>query len=189
MSAELLRERGLGWFFAATWIEGDDPAEIARLLRADPEDGVPCELAEAMRHFDPYALTELIWLGAHAPGWSHAVTIAGPPLRTAPLLAAGRKYVHVVWDGPGPGVHDLVHSDGVTEFRQPPARVHDPGWRLHEYAEGLLPPGHPGVFDVLAGGGERQCLDNWLTVAARLTGRALTEEALSAPRLLYRLPI
>lgn len=31
-----------------------------------------------MREYEPYAFKELVWLGEHAPGWTHAITIADP---------------------------------------------------------------------------------------------------------------
>ncbi|MEV4224087.1 hypothetical protein [Nonomuraea sp. NPDC049725] len=188
----LLEARGFGDLFAGTWIEGDDPDEIARLLGGDPAAAVPCGLAEAMRHYEPYGFDELVWMGAHAPGWIHAITVAGPRLRTEPL--AGRRYVQVVWDADGLGVHDLYYSDGVTEGRLSPRDVAVTGWPFHEHAHGLADD-RMSPFNVFAwqevrpDGVLRLWLDNWLIVAGRLSGRFLDDDCLDATRRLYRLPV
>ncbi|WP_146615584.1 hypothetical protein [Nonomuraea aridisoli] len=187
----LLAARGFGRMFAGTWIEGDDHEEIARLLRADPAQGVSCGLDEAMREYEPYAFREVVWLGAHAPGWTQAITIAGPRLRTD--LLAGRRYVQVVWDALGLGVHDLYYSDGVTADRLSPRHIAGP-WPFREYTDGLLPHG-PGLIDV-SGTGPAQAtgslglwLENWLVLAGRLSGRLMEEEYFQTGRRLYALPL
>ncbi|MGC5016233.1 hypothetical protein ACLQ2R_36175 [Streptosporangium sp. DT93] len=189
-----LRERGFRDTFAGTWIEGDDPDEIARDLGSDPATAVRCGLGEAMRDYEPYAFRELVWLGEHAPGWSHAITIAGPPLRADLLASAGRRFVQVVWDAGDLGVHDLYYSDGITVGRRSPVDIAAPGWPFHEYAEGLE-PSRPGVVDVFCGGPAGPVgslglwLDNWFVLAGRVSGRFIDERYLDATRSLHRIPI
>ncbi|MFI7610495.1 hypothetical protein ACIBP6_04570 [Nonomuraea terrae] len=189
----LLEERGFGEMFAGTWIEGDDHDEIARLLGADPERAVACGLGEAMREYEPFAFREAVWLGAHAPGWTHAITIAGPRLRTD--LLGGRRFVQVVWDAGGLGVHDLYYSDGVTAGQHSPVRIADPGWPFHEYADGLVPSGR-GLADVFTAGVSATAtgslglwLENWLVLAGRVSGRLMDEEYFDATRRLYDIPL
>jgi hypothetical protein len=189
----LLNTRGFGRMFAGTWIEGDDHEEVARLLGADPAQGVSCGLDEAMREYEPYAFRELVWLGAHAPGWTHAITIAGPRLRTDLLAAAGRRFAQVVWDAGALGVHDLYYGDGVTAGQQSPVRIADP-WPLRAYADGLA-PSRPGLIDVFTGGPAQATgslglwLENWLVLAGRISGRFMDEEYFQAERRLYSLPL
>ncbi|WP_433243533.1 hypothetical protein ACQPYK_39995 [Streptosporangium sp. CA-135522] len=189
-----LSARGFGDMFAGTWIEGDDLDQIARVLGSEPATAVRCGLDEAMREYEPYAFKELVWLGEHAPGWTHAITIAGPRLRTDLLAADGRRFVQVVWHAHGLGVHDLYYSDGITAGQHSPVDIADPGWPLHEYAEGLA-PNHPGLIDMFSGRPARPVgslglwLDNWLILAGRISGRFIDEQYLDATRLLCRIPI
>ncbi|MGN9842653.1 hypothetical protein ACTMTI_31455 [Nonomuraea sp. H19] len=190
----VLSARGFHDMFAGTWIEGDDPDEIARLLGSDPAAAVPCGLDEAMREYEPFAFKELVWLGEHAPGWSHAITVAGPRLRTDLLAAAGRRFVQVVWDAHALGVHDLYYSDGITAGQHSPVRIAAPGWPFHEYADGLA-PSRPGLIDLFSAGPAKPVgslglwLDNWLILAGRVSGRFIDEHYLDATRRLYRIPI
>ncbi|MFC7642927.1 hypothetical protein ACFQX6_19955 [Streptosporangium lutulentum] len=87
----LLSARGFDDMFAGTWIEGDDPDEIARILGSDPAAAVPCGLDEAMREYEPYAFKELVWLGEHAP--------AGP----TPSPSPGRVRAPTCWPPVGAG--------------------------------------------------------------------------------------
>ncbi|MEV6868681.1 hypothetical protein AB0M44_47875 [Streptosporangium subroseum] len=190
----LLSARGFHDMFAGTWIEGDDPDEIARTLGSDPATAVPCGLDEAMRQYEPYAFKELVWLGEHAPGWTHAITIAGPRLRTDLLAASGRRSVQVVWEPHGLGVHDLYYSDGKTVGQQSPVDIAAPNWPFHAYTEGLT-RSRPGLIHTFSGGpaspvgGLGLWLDNWLILAGRISGRLIDEQYLDAARLLYRIPI
>ncbi|WP_169987813.1 hypothetical protein [Microbispora sp. H10836] len=191
----LLAARGFDDMFAGTWIEGDDPDEIARVLGSDPATAVPCGLDEAMREYEPYAFRELVWLGEHSPGWTHAITIAGPRLRTDVLAATGRRFLQVVWEPYGLGVHDLYYSDGSTAGRHSPTEIADPGWPYHQYATGLAPR-RPGLIDVFTTGEPARpegslglWLDNWLTLAGRVSGRLIDERYLDATRRLYSVPI
>ncbi|GAA3444515.1 hypothetical protein [Planomonospora venezuelensis] len=190
----LLAARGFHDMFAGTWIESDDPDEIARLLGSDPATAAPCGLEEAMREYEPYAFRELVWLGEHSSGWIHAVTIAGPRLRTDLLAAAGRRFVQVVWEPHGLGVHDLYYSDGTAAGRCSPVDIADPGWPFHEYTEGLVPR-RPDLIDVFSAGPAEPVgslglwLENWLILAGRVSGRLIDEQYLDATRRLYSVPI
>ncbi|MEV4071823.1 hypothetical protein [Nonomuraea fuscirosea] len=188
----LLAARGLGDLFAGIWIEGD-PADVARLMGADPAAGVACGFGEAMRSYEPYAFKELLWIGEHSPGWTHAITIAGPPPRTDLPAAGGRRFVRVVWDRHGIGVHDLSYSDGTTAGELSPRDIATP-WALDEYAAGLL-PSRPGLIDFHTTGPAEPVgslglwLENWLVVAGRLSGRFMDARYLDATRLLCRVPL
>jgi hypothetical protein len=73
---DLLREFGLGSGFAGIWVEGDDPEELARRLRVDPGLRVECGFDEATR-YEQSLDDEVIWIGPHAPGWTHILWLSG----------------------------------------------------------------------------------------------------------------
>lgn len=75
---DLLVSGGFSEWFAGTWVD-DDSEEVARRLRVDPATRLDCDLSTAMRWYQPYVseAEQIVWVGAHAPGWTHIIGICG----------------------------------------------------------------------------------------------------------------
>ncbi|WP_030451313.1 hypothetical protein [Herbidospora cretacea] len=189
---ELLRGAGLGRGFAGTWVESADTEIVAALLGADPRSREVCDLTTAMAHYRPMAFAERAWIGPHSDGWTHALTISGPPPKTAALAGAGLRFLQIsTVDGT---VEDLLYGDGVTTGRVSRRwygeLVAEPGSMLEPYVREI---GRPSIMpEVVRGpGGDepefhgRVCLDGFLVVAGRVSGRFVDREWLGATRALY----
>ncbi|WP_055477976.1 hypothetical protein [Sphaerimonospora mesophila] len=192
---QALASCGFQQWFAGTWVEGDDPEEIARLLRVDPDSAERCDLGSAMRWYEPMAFKEMVWIGEHAPGWTHVISISGPPLTTRDLAAAGRRFMQVIWYADGIGVHDLVYGDGRAVGALSPLDIRNvpQGSMFDGYNGGL--PSHWGIVDFSTTGPARPVgtlklwLDNWFCLVGRITGRFIDRDWLNATRTLYRIPL
>ncbi|MCT9929902.1 hypothetical protein N5079_06675 [Planotetraspora sp. A-T 1434] len=174
----LLLSHGFSTRFAGTWVEGDDPEYIARLLGADPNCRLDADLNMAMRWYQPYSTEEVIWIGDHAPGWTHFINISGlsGPVRNTGI--SGGRAFQVEWDEDVEGVHDLYcFIDGVfaAELGAFSPEIVDPVFA--PYAEGLA----------WKHGSDEQIANAFLTVVGRITGRFIDQEWINATRSLYRI--
>ncbi|MDP9844431.1 hypothetical protein [Streptosporangium lutulentum] len=178
---DLLVSHGFGTRFSGLWVEGDDPDEIARRLRADPESRLECDLPTAMRWYQPYSSTEIVWIGAHAPGWMHVLSISGSYLEEYVLTVGGRRLFRVEYDRLVDGVHDLdyFHNGRFVE-------------ELSGFCEGEMETGS--IFDLYSMGldfshpGDERMMSTFLTLVGRVSGRFIDRRWLEATRVLYRIP-
>jgi hypothetical protein len=195
---EYLLGAGLGRGFTGTWVESGDAEAVAALLGADLASRQDCDLATAMTHYRPMAFTERIWTGPHADGWTHALTISGPPPVTTGLTEAGLRFLQIrTMDD---YVHDLLYGDGVTTAwatqRWYGEVIADPGSMVEPY---LREAGSPtNIPEAVRSGSwvtepedhNRACLEAYLFLTGRMSGRFIDREWLSERRSLYtvRLP-
>jgi hypothetical protein len=82
---------GLALGFHALWVEGDDQEELARLFRVDPGTRVNCDAATLAGTYSGPPTTG-IWVGSHAPGWTHIFAF-GMPLSHPALSNLGKRRV------------------------------------------------------------------------------------------------
>ncbi|MFF0324578.1 hypothetical protein ACFYTU_27830 [Nonomuraea angiospora] len=183
---DLLREFGLSSGFAGIWAEGDDPEELARRLRVDPGSRVECGFAEAMTRYEQSLDDEVVWIGPHAPGWTHILWLSGfhTTAEAKALSVGGRRLLTMFYNG---GLSELDHlylyQDGalVNEIDPPyiggGAPVSVPEYAV--YAEGL---------ELELGMSSTQELHLLLCMAGRITGRFLDREWFSSTRVRYDVP-
>ncbi|MBB5778844.1 hypothetical protein [Nonomuraea jabiensis] len=183
---DLLREFGLSSGFAGIWVEGDDPEEVARRLRVDPGSRVECGFAEAMTRYEQSLDDEVVWIGPHAPGWTHILWLSAfhTTAEAKALSVGGRRLLTMFYNG---GLSELDHlylyQDGalVNEIDPPyvggGAPVSVPEYAV--YAEGL---------ELELGMSSTQELHLLLCMAGRITGRFLDREWFSSTRVRYDVP-
>ncbi|WP_127936644.1 hypothetical protein [Nonomuraea polychroma] len=193
---EFLLCAGLGRGFTGTWVESGDTEAVAALLGADLTSRQDCDLATAMAHYRPMAFTERIWAGPHSDGWTHALTISGPPPVTTGLVEAGLRFLQIhTMDAQ---VHDLLYGDGVTTAwatqRWYGEVIADPGSMVEPY---LREVGRPAMPEAVHSGSwitepeyhGRTCLEIYLFLTGRMSGRFIDSEWLGEKRSLYTVPL
>ncbi|MFI7455378.1 hypothetical protein ACIBQX_48500 [Nonomuraea sp. NPDC049714] len=135
---------------------------------------------------------------SHADGWTHALTISGPPPVTTGLTEAGLRFLQIrTMDA---YVHDLLYGDGVTTAwatqRWYGEILTEPGSMVEPYLREAGPPTN--IPEAVRSGSEvtepedhdRACLEIYLFLTGRMSGRFIDREWLSERRSLYtvRLP-
>ncbi|TKK89271.1 hypothetical protein FDA94_10070 [Herbidospora galbida] len=194
---DLLREAGLGSGFSGTWVECGNPEKVAAVLGADPGSRHDCDLATAMAHYRPMSLTERVWIGRHAEGWVHVLTISGPPLETGNLTASGLRFLHFTTRDSG--VDPLVHGDGATTGtldRRPgfgDLLVPEPGSWIEPHMARITLPEMPEISRwgsmTEPEGLPRYWLEVHLRLIVAVTGRAVDQEWVGDTRALYTIPL
>jgi hypothetical protein len=192
---ECLLGAGLGRGFTGTWVESGDAEAVAALLGADLTSRRDCDLATAMAHYRPMAFTERLWTGPHADGWTHALTISGPPPVTTGLTEAGLRFLQIrTMDD---YVHDLLYGDGVTTAwasqRWYGEIITEPGSMVEPYLREAARPKMPEAVHSGSGITEpedhnRACLDIYLFLTGRMSGRFIDRAWLGENRALYTIP-
>ncbi|TYB69355.1 hypothetical protein FXF51_09055 [Nonomuraea sp. PA05] len=189
---ELLLGAGLGRGFIGTWVESDETDIVAALLGADPTSHQDCNLEAAMAYYRPMSFTERIWAGPHTDGWTHVLTISGPPPMTDRLTEASLRFLQV--HTMEAQVHDLLCGDGVTTTwatqRWYGEVIANPGSMLEPY---LREVGRPAMPEAVHSGSwitepehhGRICLETYLFLAGRMSGRFIDREWLGEKRRLY----
>ncbi|NRQ33827.1 hypothetical protein HII36_18500 [Nonomuraea sp. NN258] len=171
---DLLCTFGFSTRFAGTWVENEDPHEVARQLGVDPATRLDCDLRTAMRSYEPWGSDEIIWIGAHGQGWTHLISISGPVVAPGPPSANGRRLFFVEYDD-DEGVHGLSYwRDG-----EPLGQYGDGG----ELGPMLV---HHGI-DLASAQSEADEMNAYLTLVGLATGRFVDSGLLSETRTLYRL--
>ncbi|WP_326626732.1 hypothetical protein OIE67_30085 [Nonomuraea fuscirosea] len=181
----LLQEFGLSSWFVGMWIKGDDKEELARLLRVDPRSRLECGFAEAMTRHMLSMDDQIIWMGPHAPGWTHVLWLSAfhTTAEAKALGSGGRRLLTVFYNGGlGELDHLYLYQDGalVNEIDPPytgGASVSVPEYEI--YAEGL---------ELDLDMSSTQELHSLLCMAGRITGRFLDREWFSSNRDLYQIP-
>ncbi|GGO78011.1 hypothetical protein [Nonomuraea cavernae] len=194
---EFLLGTGMGRGFTGTWVESGDTDAVAVLLGADLASRQDCDLVTAMTHYRPMAFTERIWTGPHSDGWTHALTISGPPPVTTGLTEAGLRFLQIrTMDA---YVHDLLYGDGVTTAwatqRWYGEVLADPGSMVEPYLREAGPPTnipeavHSGSWITEPEDHNRVCLETYLFLTGRMSGRFIDREWLGEKRSLYTVPL
>ncbi|MEU4832805.1 hypothetical protein [Streptosporangium sp. NPDC023615] len=192
---ELLLEAGMGRGFTGTWVESGDTDAVATLLGADLASRQDCDLATAMIHYRPMAFTERVWAGPHSDGWTHVLSISGPPPVTTGLTEAGLRFLQIrTVDA---NVYDLFYGDGFTTGwvtqRWYGEVIAEPGSMLDPYLREVGRPECPeavrsGSWDVEPDYHGRVCLETYLLLAGRVSGRFIDREWLGEKRTLHAIP-
>ncbi|MFI6294837.1 hypothetical protein ACIBEJ_24825 [Nonomuraea sp. NPDC050790] len=182
---DLLVEHGAGLQlgFHALWVEGDDPAEVARLFRVDEDSRVECDVATlAGTYKGPPA--KGIWIGPHTAGWTHLFVFGlSSNHRVFDSLGKRRAFQIKFWGEVGEGLEPLyLHVDGeLLGDVNPPYEVGGymslPEYRA--FTEGLaLDPDGDLEHDV----------HTLWCVVGRITGRFTDRDWWTASRTFYNIP-
>ncbi|MFI6908350.1 hypothetical protein ACIBKY_44310 [Nonomuraea sp. NPDC050394] len=177
---DLLSSRGFASRFAGTWVEGGDPDVLAEVLRVDPQSRLECDLATAMRWYEPYSNDDIIWIGEHAPGWTHIISISGLGIWPGPLSEHDRRVFFLEYDDGEEGLHGLTYWRDGTRAGDAGRNSNDPGDLAPLFERHGI---ESDAFD--DGEGE---LNAYLFLLGQITGRFIDEEWLAASRSLYRIP-
>lgn len=105
--------RGLQLGFHALWVESDDPEELSSRFRVDPGSRLECDVTTlAGRYKGPPA--KGIWIGPHAPGWTHLFVFGLSSTHPAiGNLGKRRAFQIKFWGEVGEGLEPLyLHYDG-----------------------------------------------------------------------------
>lgn len=174
---------GLALGFHALWVESDDPEELARLLRVDLSTRLQCDLA-TMRDAFVGQPKKAVWMGSHAPGWTH-VFVFGLPFSHPAISNLGKRRVfHMRFTGEvGEGLEPLYldyDGESVGEIYLP---SEDGGYTA-------LPEYRPFTAGLISD--EDTTLEEdvhlmWCLVG-RITGRFADREWWAATRTFYRIP-
>lgn len=179
---DLLREFGLSSGFAGIWVEGDDPEELVRRLRVDSGSRVECGFAEAMTRYERSLEDEIVWIGSHAPGWTHILWLSGfhTTAEAKVLSTGGRRLLTMFYNG---GLTELDHlylyQDGALVNEIDPPYIDGAPVSVPEYA--VYAEGLELEFDISS----TQELHLLLCMAGRITGRFLDREWFASTRTLY----
>jgi len=95
---DLLVEYGqwLDQGFHALWVESDDQEDLARLLRVDPNSRLECDLKTAVGVYGRIQEQAAVWIGSHAPGWTHVLAFGLHPYHLA-IRNLGKRRVFEIF--------------------------------------------------------------------------------------------
>ncbi|MEV5895919.1 hypothetical protein [Nonomuraea fuscirosea] len=174
---------GLQLGFHALWVETDDPEELSRRFRVDPESRLECDLETLAGTYEGPP-RKGIWIGPHAPGWTH-VFVFGFYSNHPAIRNLGRRRVFQInfWGEVGEGLEPLhLHYDGeLIDDVMPP------------YEEGgymALPDYRPFTAGLELDSDtelEQDVHTLWCLVG-RITGRFADREWWTSTRTFYRIP-
>lgn len=182
----LLQEFGLSSWFVGMWVEGDDPEELARRLRVDSRSRTECGFAQAMTRYMHSMDDQVVWIGPHAPGWTHVLWLSAfhTTAEAKELSAGGRRLLTMFYNGGlGELDHLYLYQDGVLVNEiDPPYIDGDAPVSVPEYAV------HAEGLELGLDMRSTDELHRLLCVAGRITGRFLDREWFSSTRILYDVP-
>ncbi|MDP9869319.1 MULTISPECIES: hypothetical protein [Streptosporangium] len=182
---DLLVEYG-HWFkfgFHALWVEGDDQEELARLLKVDPGSRLECDL-ETLAGMNGGGSEKGVWMGPHAPGWTH-IFVSGMYSFHPAIRNLGKRRVF-----------EIYFAAEVGEGLEPLYLNYD-GEQLGDVTP---PDGEGGAMDLtdyqpyavgLALGTERKSkrdIHLFFCMMGRITGRFADREWWTSTRTFYRIP-
>ncbi|MGP3931256.1 hypothetical protein [Nonomuraea sp. KM88] len=155
-------------------------------LRVDSSSELLCDRQTAMQWFsDVSEHGEIVWLGAHAPGWTQIISLSGHvcgrvSLQKA-LCEAGRRVLGLGWtdiDGPTELFYlengELI--DNITPYHPDPASL---GYVLSPYLRDV-------PFSETAD--SEVTLNSFLKVVEKATEGAISSEWFETVHHLYRIP-
>ncbi|TDD03191.1 hypothetical protein [Nonomuraea diastatica] len=181
---DLLVEHGewLELGFHALWIEGDNEEELARLLRGDLDARVECDLRTLARmDAEPDAMG--VWIGPHAPGWTHAFVFGMWSFHPAIRNLGKRRVFEVQYTGEvGEGLEPLyLNYDGE--------QLGDVTPPFEEGGDMVLPDYRPYTVGLeLEGKRMREHVHLFFCMMGRVTGRFADRDWWTAARAFYRIP-
>ncbi|WP_219471574.1 hypothetical protein [Nonomuraea rhizosphaerae] len=174
---------GLQNGFHGLWVESDDLNELSRLLRVDPDSRRQCDLETALGMYEGQWGKADVWMGPHAPGWTH-------------ILAFGLYPGHPAVLGLGPRrVFEIFCCEELGKLD--PVRLYEDGRQVGDitppYREGgvMESPEYLPYTRGLALGDTRNLkrdLHLMMCVAGRITGRFLDRDWFTSSRPFYRIP-
>ncbi|GLX94743.1 hypothetical protein [Herbidospora sp. NBRC 101105] len=176
---DLLVEHDLSYYFHGLWVESDDQEEVARLLRVDEKTRQECDLGTLIDLYQGRP-ADTVWLGPHAPGWTHVLAFGLYPYHPAIRNLGKRRVFQVRYDD------DRYLLEGLYLYYD---------GRQLGYAGPPDEEGHMDLPDYLAytdglelGEDDRRNLHLMLCMAGRVTGRFLDQEWFTSTRTMYRIP-
>jgi hypothetical protein len=174
---------GLALGFHALWVESDDPEELARLLRVDPGTRLQCDLA-TMRDVFMGPPKKAIWMGPHAPGWTHIFVFGTYSFHPAIRNLGKRRVFEIYFAGEvGEGLEPLyLNYDGEPLGDVTPPFEEGGNMDLSDYR-----PYTVGLELGYDSDLERQ-VHLFFCMVGRITGRFADREWWAATRTFYRIP-
>ncbi|WP_433365711.1 hypothetical protein [Streptosporangium sp. CA-115845] len=178
---DLLVEHNLYYYFHGLWVESDDPEEVSRLLRVDPDTKLECDLETLIEMYQGRP-ADTVWIGPHAPGWTHVLAFGLYPYHPAIRNLGKRRVFQIRYDDDRYLLEGLyLYYDGAQlGYAGPPdeeGHMDLPDYR--PYANGLA---------LSEDESHRQHLHLMLCMVGRITGRFLNREWFASTRTLYRIP-
>ncbi|OPG11398.1 hypothetical protein [Microbispora sp. GKU 823] len=182
---DLMVEHGHGLQngFHGLWVEGDDPEELSRLLRVDQDSRLECDLETATEVYGSTRERGAVWIGPHAPGWTHVLVFGLHPYHPA-ILNLGKRRVFEIFCREELGELDPLnlYYDGAQLGDVTPPYDQGGDMDLPEY----LP------YTLGLELGETRSLKRDMHLMAsmvgRITGRFTDRDWWTATRTFYRIP-
>ncbi|OPG11397.1 hypothetical protein [Microbispora sp. GKU 823] len=175
--------RGLEFGFHALWVESDDPEELARLLKVDPSTRLECDLA-TMQDVFIGPPEKAIWMGPHAPGWTHMFAFGMYSFHPVLRNLGKRRVFEMYFAGEvGEGLEPLyLNYDGeqlgdVTPPDAAGGEMDIPEYR--PYAAGL---------ELGTARDHERDIHLMFCMMGRITGRFADRDWWTATRTFYRIP-
>ncbi|MEU8041725.1 hypothetical protein [Streptosporangium sp. NPDC049078] len=181
---DLLVEYGqwLDQGFHALWMESDDQAELARLLRVDPGSRLECDLKTVFETYEGLP-EKAIWMGQHAPGWTHTFAFGMYSYHPAIRNLGKRRVFEIYFSGEiGEGLEPLyLNYDGEQIGDITPPLVEGGPMDLPDYlpyTAGLELDNKGTPWDVHL----------FFCMMGRITGRFADRAWWTSTRTFYRIP-
>ncbi|MFD1938766.1 hypothetical protein ACFSKW_45620 [Nonomuraea mangrovi] len=179
---ELLAEHNLSYYFHGLWVESDDREEVARLLRVDPGTRLECDRETLVEMYQGRP-ADTVWIGPHAPGWTHVLAFGLHPFHPAIRNLGKRRVFEIRYDEAQYELEGMyLYHDGE--------RLGDAGPPLEEGGPMFLPDyrRYAGGLALLDDLDLERHAHRMLCMMGRISGRFLDREWFAATRSLYRIP-
>ncbi|MEU6719618.1 hypothetical protein ABZ897_49870 [Nonomuraea sp. NPDC046802] len=182
---DLLAEhgRGLDRGYHALWVETDDQEDLAARFRVDLDSRLECDVETLARTYKGRP-AKAIWIGSHAPGWTHLFVFGMTKSYPAITNLGKRRVFDMQYTGDvGEGLSPLylIYDGEVLGDANPPYEeggyMSLPDYR--PFTEGL-------AFDP-EGDDEHDVHVLWCVIG-RITGRFADQEWWTASRTFYSIP-
>jgi len=169
--------------FHGLWVESDDSEELSRLLRVDPNSRLDCDLETAVEAYGRIQEQAAVWIGSHAPGWTHVLAFGLHPYHLAIRNLGKRR------------VFEIFCREELGELE--PLNLYYDGKQLGDvtppYDEGGdmdLPEYMPYTSGLELGATRNLKRDMHLMacMVGRISGRFLDRDWFAATRSFYRIP-
>jgi hypothetical protein len=169
--------------FHALWVESDDQEEVARLLKADPGSRMECDLKTVFMTYEGMP-EKAIWMGSHAPGWTHIFAFGMYSFHPAIRNLGKRRVFEMYFAGEvGEGLEPLyLNYDGEQLGDVTPPYGEGGDMELNDYLS---------YAAGLALGTKRNYkrdMHLMFCMVGRITGRFTDREWWTANRTFYRIP-
>ncbi|MEV4897072.1 hypothetical protein AB0K48_47780 [Nonomuraea sp. NPDC055795] len=169
--------------FHALWMEGEDEEDLTRLFKADPGARVECDLTTLAR-MDEGPETMGVWMGPHAPGWTHAFVFGMWSFHPAIRNLGKRRVFEIQYMGEaGEGLEPLyLNYDGE--------QLGDVTPPFEQGGDMILPDYRPYTTGLELGGKRmREHVHLFFCMMGRITGRFADRDWWTATRAYYPIPL